>query len=139
MKPLIYLASPHSHTLSSVREDRYREALRCNTWLVGRGIWVYSPIVASHHVGIALAINGPIGTIDPRASFEYWKEFDTEMIKRCDELWILEIKGTADSVGVQAERLIAMEMKKRVMHIWPKEAAGWSSGSSPYVIIPEDY
>ncbi len=135
MKQLIYLASPHSHTSSLVRLERYEEALRCNTWLVRQGFWIYSPIVSSHYVNVL----DEEGWKDNKKGWEYWKEFDTEMIKRCDELWVLEIKGTADSVGVRAEVEIAKELKKPIYHIWPKEFAQWAGSKEDYVAVREEY
>ncbi len=134
MKQLIYLASPHSHTKWEVRQERYEEALKCTTWLVRNGFWCYSPIVSSHFIHAGKDLFD-----DNKKGWEYWKEFDTEMIKRCDEVWVLEVKGTADSVGVKAEIEIAKSLKKSIYHIWPKEFAQWAGSKEEYVAVREEY
>jgi len=113
MKPLIYLASPYSHASSVVREDRYNEALQCTQWLVENRFLVFSPIVHSHHVGQKIS-----GKVDPKYGWGYWKEFDTEMITRCDEIWILVIPGVLESVGVKAEIKINDLQGKKCYLIW---------------------
>lgn len=115
-KSLIYLASPHSHQSSSIREDRYKEALRCTTWMVSNGLWVYSPIVNNHHIGVSLLDNKLWH--EQSSGWEYWNEFDTELITRCDEMYVLMIPGTSESVGVRAEIEIAKIQGKKISAIW---------------------
>lgn len=111
-KQLIYIASPHSHNSSFIREYRYyKEALKCTSWLVRNGFWVFSPIVHSHNLDIHKSV------YKGRQEWEYWKEFDTEMITRCDELWVLMIEGTKDSIGVSEEIKIARLQEKVVKAI----------------------
>lgn len=107
-KPLIYLASPHSHTSAGIRQDRYQAALECTSWLIENGFWCFSPIVHSHNL--------PCNSGD-RISFEWWKDFDTEAITRMDEFWILIIPGTLESKGVKAEVEIAKLQGKKIMII----------------------
>lgn len=109
-KPLIYLASPHSHPDPKIREERYKESLKCHKWLVENGFWVFSPIVHSHHCY----------GVDKEQGWEYWKEFDTEMITKCDEVWVLAISGTFESVGIRAEMEIAKLQGKKIAIIAPK-------------------
>src|SRR6185369_8414115 len=110
-KKMIYLASPHSHTLSSVRQDRYQEALECTSFLIENGFWVYSPIVASHNL--------PCNNDESNISWEFWKEFDTEFINRMDEVWVLQIlEATRYSVGVRAEVELAKKLGKKIVSIW---------------------
>jgi hypothetical protein len=90
MKPLIYLASPHSHTEPLVRQMRYELALKALRILLKNGLHVFSPIVHSHN----LNLDEPL---------EFWLEFDFHILEKCDELWILDIDGTNESKGVQAE------------------------------------
>lgn len=120
VKKLIYLASPHSHPDANIRQERYKETLKCQNWLVSNGFWVFSPIVFSHYTTETLQY----------LDFSFWKEFDTEMITRMDELWVLDIEGTLSSVGVKAEIEIAVRQGKRVMIIKPfypdYQAIEWS-------------
>jgi Domain of unknown function (DUF1937) len=108
VKKMIYLASPHSHTSSSIRQDRYQAALNCTSWLIEHGFWCFSPIVHLHNL--------PCNSGD-NINFEWWKDFDTETITRMDEVWILMIPGTTESKGVLAEIEIAKLQGKKIMTI----------------------
>lgn len=111
VKKMIYLASPHSHTSSGVRQDRYEAALQCTSWLIERGFWCFSPIVHSHNLPC---------NVGDKISWEWWKEFDTETIMRCDEVWVLLIPGTNESKGVRAEIEIAKIQGKKIIGIYPR-------------------
>jgi Domain of unknown function (DUF1937) len=117
MKPLIYLASPYSHTSASIRQDRYEDALKCTSWLFNNGFWGYSPIVNGHNL------------INVKHGWEAWKEFDTEMVTRCNEVWILMIPGVFESKGVRVEIEIAKLQGKKIMTVREK----WSYG----VVVPD--
>jgi nucleoside 2-deoxyribosyltransferase len=106
-KKMIYLASPHTHTLASVRNDRYLAALECTSWLIENGFWVFSPIVHSHNLEIS----------KERIDFEKWREFDFEIIRRMDEVWVLMMNGTETSKGVKEEIKFAKENDKKTMAI----------------------
>ena len=125
-KKMIYLASPHSHTSSSVRQDRYEEALKCASYFIERGEWMFSPIVHSHNLmphysdNICSTIRG----------WDFWKEFDTETIRRMDEVWVLKIPGWEESKGVQEEIKIAKEMGKVVRHV---EKSTWVDSNNKHI------
>jgi|SRR6185369_2322934 len=109
-KKMIYLASPHSHTESSVRQDRYQEALECTSWLIENGFWVFSPIVHDHNLPCNREGN---------INWEFWKELDSEMVKRMDEVWVLQIlEATRYSKGVKAELELAKKLGKKIVSIW---------------------
>lgn len=46
--------------------------------------------------------------------WEFWGGYDENMIERCDELYILTLKGWRESVGVTAEVAIALRLNKPV-------------------------
>lgn len=108
-KRFIYLASPHSHTSAGVRQDRYVCALNCLSWLLENGFWAFSPIVHCHNL--------PLNQDESKIKWDFWKEFDTETITRCDEVWILLMNGTLESKGVKEEVMIARLQGKKVMVI----------------------
>lgn len=108
VKQMIYLASPHSHTLTSVRDDRYKAALKCTSWLIEKGYWCFSPIVHSHNL--------PCGR-DEKVSFEFWRDFDVDTIRRMDEVWVLLIPGTKESKGVRAEIGVAKRLGRPIWAI----------------------
>jgi hypothetical protein len=65
---------------------------------MNQGLMVYSPI-AHRHPGALLGLY-PIG-------WEYWKDFDTLILSRCDALFVLMLDGWRESSGVKAEIQIA--------------------------------
>ena len=91
---LIYLASPYSHEDPAVRERRYQDALHATTLLFKQGLFVYSPIAYCHAMATDHAMDG---------AWASWQAFDKLMVDRCDELWVLDLDGWIDSVGVTAE------------------------------------
>lgn len=107
MQQLIYLASPYSHADDRVIKYRYEDAMRATIWLMQQGYQVFSPIVYSHQLAEA-GLGG---------SWEYWAGFDLAMIDRCDELWILELDGWLESVGVEKEREYALAKNMPIKNI----------------------
>ena len=90
-----YLASPYSHDDPAVRAARYHEALDCVAWMIGRKIWVYSPIAHCHEVALRH------GTGTDHASYI---EYNHAMIEASRSLLILAIDGWRESAGVADER-----------------------------------
>jgi hypothetical protein len=125
-QPLIYLASPHSHLNRLIRAQRYNNVLQATSYFISKGFWIFSPIVHSHYVGIVLEHN-----FNQKSNvFEYWKDFDSELITKCDEMWVLCIDGCMESKGVQAEIEIARLQGKRVIFVSPamnSEARFWNA------------
>jgi hypothetical protein len=105
MKPLIYLASPHSHTEPLVRQMRYELALKALRILLNNGLHVFSPIVHSHDLNLS-------------NDFAFCQEIDFHFLHRCDELWVLLIDGTWESIGVKAEIKEAEDTCKKVSNVW---------------------
>lgn len=126
-KKMIYLASPHTHTLSGVRQDRYQAALECLDWLLVHGFWAFSPIVHSHNLP---------SNIGDRITWEAWAEFDTETITRMDELWVLIMPGTKESKGVRAEIKIAELQGKKIIAIW-KTGSEYTIAPFAYALLDE--
>jgi nucleoside 2-deoxyribosyltransferase len=102
---LIYLASPYTYKDKAIEAQRFRLACRACGKILNRGLAVYSPIVHWHCVHNLCQLKG---------GFETFKDVDTEMITRADELWILMIKGTYKSKGIQAEIAIARAQSKPI-------------------------
>lgn len=111
VKQMIYLASPHTHTNSGIRDDRYKSALHCLSYFLERGFWMFSPIVHSHNL--------PMNQTEHTVKWETWAEFDTETITRMDEVWLLMIPGTTESKGVKKEVEIAKLQGKKIFTVWP--------------------
>lgn len=92
-RKMIYVATPYSHRDEMVRGHRYNMAEGAVQTLLEAGIHAYSPIVASHPLHLA----GMGGT------WEFWRDYDLNMLARCDELFVYTITGWSESVGVAAE------------------------------------
>jgi len=106
---MIYLASPYTHSDVHVREWRFREACRAAATLLRSGITVFSPIAHSH----------PIAAFGMPTSWEFWSQVDREFLSRCDTLAVLTLPGWRESVGVQAEINMAIEMHLPVVFVEP--------------------
>lgn len=112
MTKLIYLCSPYSHPSEDIRHERFESAIYATGYLMNNEFHVYSPITSCHPV--AMVCNLP-------REFSYWEEFDKRMITCCDELFILQIEGWNESVGMKAEFKFAREINKPVYLMIPSE------------------
>jgi hypothetical protein len=90
----VYLASPYSHPDPLVRESRYAAAKHAVKFLLGRKIWVYSPIVHCHVLA---------GEEKLPFDFSAWEAYNYAMLEHASKLFILRIDGTDQSKGVAAE------------------------------------
>lgn len=91
----IYLASPYTHPDEAVMEERYTAALAALHFFLRHRLTIYSPIVHSH---AAAAMGGlPI-------DFEFWGKHCLSFLENwATEIWVLQIPGVKESVGVRAE------------------------------------
>lgn len=108
---LIYLASPYSDPDPKIREHRYEQVLEFTKKLITHNLIVYSPIVHSHH------IIKTYKKLEEKFAFDFWKAFDTKMISRCDELWILMIDGWIESNGIKQEIEIAIQLSMKIRYV----------------------
>jgi hypothetical protein len=109
---LWYLASPYSHPDATVRQARYDAAVREVAVLFTEGVMCLSSIVHSHPVCLALG--------NREFAFEYWKEFDQELILRCDGIIVLLLEGWRESKGVMAELEFARANGKEIWYKHPE-------------------
>jgi|SRR5688572_5327041 len=113
MTNLIYLASPYLYRkpkpegysdkswdsyCNMIQQQRYEQAIDATAELMSKGLVVYSPIVATHPIAVKHKL--------PKGS-EYWMKFDRVIIEKCDELYVLQLEGWEESLGVQEEIQIA--------------------------------
>ena len=106
MTKLIYLASPYSGH-PAIQELRFRAVCKVAARIMSSGQFVFSPIAHSH----------PIAQYGLPKDFEFWRECDTLMMTKCDELWVLMLDGWNVSKGIEAELKLADEMHKPVKFI----------------------
>ncbi len=97
---MIYLASPYSHEMRSVRYQRFIAVALAAAKLMKEGEFVYSPIVHNHSLAELVGL--------PK-KWEFWAKFDQEMLEKVDRFMILKLDGWKESTGIIAE-----------IHIWDK-------------------
>ena len=100
MTKVYYLAGPYTHKDRAIMDKRFEQLTLVSAVLYAAGVYTFSPITQSHWQ--AKMYNLP-------TNWEGWQEFDSEMVKRCDGLYVLAIPGWRDSVGVTAEIEVARE------------------------------
>ena len=111
-KKLIYLAVPYSHSERKVREQRYNEVTQFAGELLKQGYFVYSPITHSHPIAYH---------VDLPKEFQFWRDYCLEMLRRCDELWVLCLPGWKESEGVMAEIKEAKRLEKEIIYVTEDE------------------
>jgi len=105
---MIYLASPYAYSdQESVREELYRTACQATATLLLDRQPVFSPVVHSH----------PLVAYGLPADWSFWRDYNSELIKRCDELAVLMVTGWRASAGVQEKIQIARELGKPVRYL----------------------
>ena len=105
-KLLGYLASPYSHPNPMIVEHRFKEVAYMAAQLMARGDHVFSPIAMCHPMAVSsCALPG---------DFEFWRDFDINMIERCDYLTIMPLSGWTGSKGIKLEVGIAQDFKKLI-------------------------
>lgn len=109
-KPLIYLASPYTHACAEVMDQRFIDICKVAGVLMREGKHLFCPIAMSAPIQ---KHGGTPGT------WEYWEEYDTAILEKCDELCVVMLDGWLESTGVQAEIDIAHRLKMPVTHLDP--------------------
>ena len=107
--PLIYLVSPYNHNDPRVREHRFDQVCLCASRLMNKGHFIFSPIAHTH----------PIAAYGLPKGWEFWERYDTAIIERVDEVWVLMIDGWEASTGVSAEICMAVRLGKPVWMVDP--------------------
>lgn len=105
---LIYLASPYSHPDPIVRESRFKRIANVAARLMEKGHFLFCPITHTHPINEA-GINSP--------GWDFWAKYDYAMLDRCQELWIADMPGWKESVGVNAE-IVHMELLQRPIYVF---------------------
>jgi nucleoside 2-deoxyribosyltransferase len=99
---LIYLASPYTGRTS----ENFVAVCLATAHYLKQGHHVISPIAHTHPV----AMIGELPT-----GFDAYQKYDERLIRACDEVWVLQLKGWESSTGVQAEMEYAKSIGKPVI------------------------
>lgn len=114
---MIYLASPHTHAVKAVVDQRYQDVLQATAILMGKNYIVYSPIVYTHpvfrHAEQAIGKN-PTEARLSKWTHQQWLLFDEHMMERCQECWVLMLDGWQDSKGIKYEMTYFVNADKPV-------------------------
>lgn len=101
---LIYLASPYSHKSKAIMTLRLVDADMALGRLQDKYPYAFiGPITQS-----ARTVKYMNSTDE---GFGAWERRGLTYVSRCDELWVLDIPGWQDSVGVQAEIAFAYQLQ----------------------------
>ena len=99
---MVYLASPYTHENREVETERFIAAVKACGWLmvnISDVQMIYSPSLI-HILSLMYVLF---------LVLEVLEACDKCMVSRCDEIWILALDGWETSMGVTAERQIALE------------------------------
>lgn len=108
---LIYLASPFSHERPEMEESRFWSIAVIADRLMQAGHLVLSPITHSYPIAKAGAHTDK--------SYAPWRRLNQELIRRCDEVWVVRMNGWMLSAGIQAEVEFAESIGKPVRCVEP--------------------
>ena len=98
-KKLVYLAGPYINEDKKVMLKRFKKFNKVAGKLMDtKDVYVFSPISHGHPIH---------SSVEHPASF--WLAFSIGMLEKCDEMYILDIEGWKESVGVTAEIEFARE------------------------------
>src|SRR3990167_450533 len=97
-----YLASPYTDPDYGVMYKRFVDICRVAGHLIGKG----------HHLFVPIAMSHPLQEIGGAPhTWDFWQSFDTMMLEKADEWWVVKLEGWDTSVGVLAEIEIAKKAK----------------------------
>jgi len=109
-----YLAAPYSSIHIHIRDRRYHQIASVAAQLIKSGEIIYSPITAHHHLA---------NDYDLPSDMTYWLKQNLELLRHCGKLYVLQLDGWKDSVGVRREIDYATE------HNIPVEYLPWTKSS----------
>lgn len=107
---MIYIASPYSDPDPKVMEQRFDAVCRYAGSLMQQGAVVYSPIAHCHPIAVR---------VDLPRTWDFWGQFDRQMLSRATGVHVLKLPGWESSRGVDAEVKIAIELGLPVQYIDP--------------------
>lgn len=103
-----YIASPYTHPAESIREVRYRGAMRLTAFLLNHSIWAYSPIQHCHEMAKVHAL-----PTDALA----WQQYNEAFIRSFSSCCVLCLEGWEKSAGVKMEIEFARLLSKPIFMV----------------------
>ena len=116
-KKAVYLANPYSPLNKEAADAELTNHRRrlMEAWVGGMLIKLYgvNPI-------LPIALSAAMSELHHfDTGFQQWVDNDYDLIRRCDEVWVLMTHGWKESVGVTAEIKYAKELGMPVKYIDP--------------------
>ncbi|PZR79771.1 MAG: hypothetical protein DI537_40645 [Stutzerimonas stutzeri] len=108
---LIYVAAPYSHPVPEVVATRMDLFTRTMAKLIEQGHHPVSPLM-NHFLAEKIEVNFPL-------SWQYWEEYSSKLLDRCDAMMVITMHGWEESTGVTAEIKMAIERGKPIEYIEP--------------------
>lgn len=110
---MVYLASPYTHPNFFVRLYRFYKITKIAAQLYKKKkVCMFLPITQSAMMGWLVKGLG--------STFKSWKDVDLKAIRKCDEVWVVRMKGWDKSIGVLAELEYARKHYKIVRFVNPQ-------------------
>jgi hypothetical protein len=116
-----YLAGPYSSSFIHIRDRRYQQISSVAAALARRGEIVYSPITSCHHLA---------NDYDLPGDAEFWLRHDLAFLEKCSKMYVLQLEGWEQSVGVQREIAFATEHNIPIEYINLGDFSGSNSQHS---------
>ena len=108
---MIYIASPYSHPDESVRVERYRAVHKFTARLMTRGLICFSPIVYGHEFTSRQNLPG---------DHDWWMDFNEHMLSASERVYIYQLAGWEESLGVAHEIKWAKTAGRPIHYIEPQ-------------------
>lgn len=105
---IVYLAGPYSSCHIHIRQRRYDKLSWVAAQLIRRGEIVYSPVTSCHHIA---------NDYDLPMDADYWLRHDLEFLRRCGKMYVLQLEGWEQSIGVAREIEFANEHEIPIEYI----------------------
>lgn len=106
---LVYLASPYSHPDPVIVAKRVQQTSKVFSILAQRGVHtVFSPILHCHNTAVLYGMP---------TDAAYWESYNTEFIRRSEEVFVLTIDGWEDSIGVTQETALALQLGISIRYV----------------------
>lgn len=111
---MIYIASPYSSPILEAQTRRFERARAFVAHCFMNDMAAFSPIVYAHEMA---------GDFGFKTDAQSWLRFNSDILRRCDALFVLRLPGWDKSKGVQLEVNQAKVLLMPVAH--------WNEDFSP--------
>lgn len=91
---MIYIASPYSSPIVGAQDLRFQKVRRFAIHLFNQGAVPFSPIVYAHEMAAVGGLN---------TSAAAWLAFNSDILRRCEAMFVYTLPGWKESKGVQME------------------------------------